>query len=58
MSAHIAGYDNRVSRLCKRSAYFHTIFNLPHSGRCNKYTVHLSFTCNLCVAGYDMYTSL
>ena len=58
MSSHIAGYDNRISRLRKSSAYFYTIFNLPHSGRCNKYAIHLSFTCNLCVTGYDMYTSL
>ena len=55
MPSHITGYNDRISRLCKSSTYFYTSFDLTHSGRCDKYTVHLSFTGHLRITGYNMY---
>ena len=55
MSSDITGYDDRISRLCKGSADFYAVFDLSHSGRCDKNAVYLSFACNFGITGHDMY---
>ena len=56
MSSDISGHDNRISRLRKCSANIYSVFNLSHSGRCDKNTIHLSFSGYFGVSGHDMYT--
>ena len=50
MSADISGYDNCISWLRKFSANLYAIFNLSHSGCCDKNSVYLSFSGDLGVS--------
>ena len=58
MPSDITGYDDCISGLCQFSADGHSFFDLPHSGRGDKNSIHLSFSGNLCISRYNMYPGL
>ena len=58
MTSDITGHNDCIARFCKLSANRYAILNLADSRGSNKYTVHLSFSGDLRISGYNMYTSL